>query len=215
MNHNRFRLPMAGLPCIGFLLLALSPLGAQTTSSGIRGTITDASTGSIAAATVTVTNLDTGLTKTTQSDRTGTYTFQLLPVGRYSLKIESKGFKTVEQSPIPLATNEVAGLNFTLEVGAASERVQVIAEVPVINTETSETSTLISTKSVVDLPLNGRNVIQLATLTNGVSGEKVPTALVGGDERNASSMSVDGNRVTMTQFNLDGGEFAGPQLNCG
>jgi hypothetical protein len=86
----------------------------------------------------------------------------------------------------------------------------VIAEVPVINTETSETSTLISTKSVVDLPLNGRNVIQLATLTNGASGEKVPTALVGGDERNASSMSVDGNRVTMTQFNLDGGEFAGP-----
>jgi hypothetical protein len=64
----------------------------------------------------------------------------------------------VEQSPIPLATNEVAGLNFTLEVGAASERVQVVAEVPVINTETSETSTLTSTKSVVDLPLNGRNV---------------------------------------------------------
>src|SRR5882724_2799197 len=181
MNDNRFRFPVTGLSCIGILLLASLPLFTQTTTSGIRGTIIDASAGAIAAATVTVTNLDTGLTKTTASDRTGTYTFQLLPVGRYSLRVESKGFKTVEQSPIPLATNEVAGLNFTLEVGAASERVQVVAEVPVINTETSETSTLISTKAVVDLPLNGRNVIQLATLTNGVSGEKVPTALVGGD----------------------------------
>jgi hypothetical protein len=59
MNDSRFRLPIAGLSCIGFLLLALSPLGAQTTTSGIRGTITDASAGAIAAATVTVINLDT------------------------------------------------------------------------------------------------------------------------------------------------------------
>ncbi len=212
-SFNRHYL-LRAVCCIALLLLAWSPVPAQTTS-GIRGTVTDASLAALAGANVTVKNLDTGLTTASVTDNLGSYTFQLLPVGRYSLQVEAKGFKPVEQSSVRLSTNEVADLNFSLEVGSVSEQVQVLGEAPVINTETSETSTLISTKNIVDLPLNGRNVIQLATLTNGVAAEKVPTAIVGGDERNASSMSVDGNRVTMTQYNLDGGEFASPQLNSG
>src|ERR1700733_3735365 len=183
-NHHFL---MRAIACIAFLFLAFSPASAQTTS-GIRGTVTDASTAALAGATVTVKSLDTGLTKTIVTDNLGSYTFQLLPVGRYSLQVEAKGFKPVEQSSVRLSTNEVADLNFSLEVGSVSEKVQVIGEAPMINTETSETSTLINTKNIVDLPLNGRNVIQLATLTNGVAAESVPVAIVGGDERNASSM---------------------------
>lgn len=204
----------AGLGFLAMLLLAAGTLPAQT-GSGIRGTVTDSSGAAVPGARVTATNVDTGLTRTATTDTAGVYTFTLLPVGGYSLAVEAQGFKTHQQSNIRLTTNEVAGLNVVLEVGALSERVEVSAGAPLVNTQTTETGTLIGTQQVVELPLNGRNVIQLATLTNGVAAERVHTALTGGDERNASAMAVNGNRTTMTQFNLDGGEFAGPLLNSG
>src|ERR1700733_5843028 len=94
-NHHFL---MRAIACIAFLFLAFSPASAQTTS-GIRGTVTDASTAALAGATVTVKSLDTGLTKTTVTDNLGSYTFQLLPVGRYSLQVEAKGVKTGGQNP--------------------------------------------------------------------------------------------------------------------
>ncbi len=193
---------------------ALPDLVAQTTS-GIRGTVIDSSSAAIPAARVSVTNMETGLSQTVPTDSTGGYIFSLLPSGVYRLTVEASGFKRFEQSNIRLTTNEVAGLNVTLEVGDVTQQVEVTGGAPLVNTQTSETGTLIGTQQIVELPLNGRNVIQLATLTNGVAQERVHNALVGGDERNASAMSVNGNRLTMTQFNLDGGEFAGPALNSG
>src|SRR5690349_20333871 len=100
---------------LGFSLAVLAPLGAQTTTAGIRGTVTDTSQAAVAGAKVTATNLGTQFTQTATTDSSGTYAFTLLPVGTYSVAVEVPGFKRFEQSDIRLTTNEVLGLNVTLE----------------------------------------------------------------------------------------------------
>lgn len=212
---TRWNNHLASLLLAVAVLLTPVSVYAQTTTAGIRGTVTDPSGAAIAGAKVTATNLGTKLTLTANTDVSGTYAFTLLPVGSYSVSVETAGFKRFEQTGIPLTTNSVLGLNVTLEVGAVTESVQITAGAPLVNTQTSETGTLVGSTQIVELPLNGRNIIQLATLTNGVAAENVRTAITGGDERNANNMAVNGNRVTMTQYNLDGGQFAGPQLNAG
>lgn len=196
------------------LLCCLTPAFAQITA-GIRGTVSDPSGAAVPTAKITVTNTGTGLATATTPAADGVYTFNLLPIGTYQLVVEAAGFKRFEQSNIVLTTNQVAGINITLEVGNVAERVEVTSGAPLVNTQTTEVGQLIESRQIVDLPLNGRNPIQLATLVNGVSSTRVHTVLLGTDERDASALSVNGNRVTMTQFNLDGGEFAGMRMNSG
>ena len=145
----------------------------------------------------------------------GSYTLTLLPIGDYRLVVEAPGFKVAEFSNITLTNQQVVGLNVSLQVGAVSEHVEVTAGAPLVNTQTTEVGQLIEARSIVELPLNGRNPLQLATLVAGVSGEKGHTQLVGNDERDATRMSVNGNRLKMTQYNLDGGEYAGLRMNTG
>ncbi len=207
----RFTTPLLLLAAI---LTNVEPGSAQITAS-IRGTVSDPTGAAVANAKVIATNTGTGLASNASSAADGTYTLALLPIGEYRLSVEAAGFKKFEQTNIVLTTNQVAGINITLEVGAVSERVEVTTGAPLINTQTTEVGQLIESRQIVELPLNGRNPIQLATLVTGVSSTRVHTALLGTDERDASALSVNGNRVTMTQFNLDGGEFAGMRMNSG
>jgi Carboxypeptidase regulatory-like domain len=190
------------------------PCAAQITS-GIRGTVTDSSGAAVPGARVTATNVGTGFSVNAMTSNDGTYTLTLLPIGDYKLDVAATGFKTVERTNITLTTNQVAGINVTLQVGAVSQSVEVTAGAPLVNTQTSEVGQLVNSRQISGLPLNGRNPIQLATLVNGVSGAQVPTALVGTDERNAAYMSVNGNRQYMTEFDLDGGEYSGKRMNTG
>lgn len=196
-----------------FFLLTLSAF-AQTTAS-IRGVINDSSGGAVANAKVDVLNIKTGFAVSVSSAVDGSYTVNLLPIGEYRLMVEANGFKRVEMNNIVLANQQVAGINVILQVGAIVERVEVNAGAPLVNTQTTEVGQLIEERPIVELPLNGRNPLQLATLVTGVSGEKVHTALVGNDERDATRMSVNGNRAKMTQYNLDGGEYTGMRMNTG
>lgn len=201
---------------LGLILLgALRPSADAQITAGIRGTISDPTGAAVAGARVAATNTGTGFSAVVSSANDGTYTLTLLPIGAYRLSVEASGFKRFEQSNITLTTNQVAGINVTLEIGAVSERIEVTSGAPLVNTQTTEVGQLIDAKQIVDLPLNGRNPIQLATLVNGVSSARVRTALLGTDERDASALSVNGNRITMTQYNLDGGEFSGSRMNSG
>src|SRR4051794_3479710 len=196
------------------LSLSVATVQAQTTA-GLRGTVTDVSNASIAGARVEAHNVQTGLIARTTSTADGSYTLTLLPIGDYRVVVEATGFKVAEFPNITLANQQVLGLNVMLQVGAVSEHVEVEAAAPLVNTQTTEVGQLIESRSIVELPLNGRNPLQLATLVAGVSGEKVHTQLVGNDERDATRMSVNGNRLKMTQYNLDGGEYAGLRMNTG
>ena len=196
------------------LALTCTRASAQITA-GIRGTITDPSGAAVVGARVTATNTGTSFKATAVSTTDGTYTLTLLPIGVYNLVVEATGFKKAEHKDIALATNQVAGIDVTVQVGAVTESIEVAAGAPLVNTQTTEVGQLIESRQIVDLPLNGRNPIQLATLINGVTTSQVPVAMLGGDERNAAYLSVNGNRVYMTQYNLDGGEYDGKKMNTG
>ena len=198
-----------------FLLTGLALLGFAQTTASIRGIVTDPSNSPVPGARIEAQNLSTGFAVSVRSGSDGGYALNLLPIGEYKLTVEAQGFKRHELSSLPLANQQVAGINVSLQVGAIAERVEVSGGAPLVNTQTTEVGQLIEARPIVELPLNGRNPLQLATLVAGVSGERVHTALVGTDERDATRMSVNGNRLKMTQYNLDGGEYAGMRMNTG
>lgn len=160
----------------------------------MNGTVTDATGASVPNATVTVVNADTALTRTTLTSDAGLYTFPNLPVGTYTLTVESPGFKTAKKAGVVLAVGAVATLDVALEVGAAQETVSVSTEVPVVESTRSQTSTVVNSKAVADLPINGRNFLDFTVLTPGVVRD--PTRFgdlsFGGQRGTANSLLVDG-----------------------
>jgi hypothetical protein len=107
------------------------------------------------------------------------------------------------------------GLNFTMTVGSVNTTVEVSGQVSDVNTQTPDVSTLVTQRQMRALPLNGRNPIQLATRTNGVSAASVPAVIQGLDSRSMSHLSVNGNQEFMTEYDLDGGIFQDPETNSG
>ncbi|MBM3800857.1 MAG: TonB-dependent receptor [Acidimicrobiia bacterium] len=185
----------------------------QTVTSGVRGTITDATGAFVPGAEVVVVNTHTGLRSSMVSDDAGRYAFTLLPAGTYTLEVQKAGFKKYQRSGVVLSANQVAGINLELEVGEVTQSIEISAAPPPINTQTSEVSTLVDSQQLKELPLNGRNVVQLATLTNGVSYAAIPTAITANPNGAVNKLSVNGNRVNGVQFNLDGVDFSEPRFN--
>lgn len=138
---------------------------------------------------------DTGLTRITQTTESGGYTIVRLPAGRYEITAEVQGFKTSKRSDVQLNVGSVLTLDIPLEVGTAAEQVTVTAEVPVVETTRSQTSSVVNEKAVRDLPINGRNFLDFALLTPGVVRDPR-----GGD------LSFGGQRGTSNSLLVDGGD---------
>src|SRR5437879_1729735 len=134
----------------------------------LNGTITDTTGAAVPNVRVTATSTATGLTRTTQSTQSGLYSLTGLPVGTYDLSVESQGFKLAKRTSINLSVGAVATVDVTLEVGTSTETVSVTAEVPVVETTRSQTSTTVTSQQVRDLPINGRNFLDFTVLTPGV-----------------------------------------------
>jgi hypothetical protein len=155
--------------------------------------VTDPSGSLIAGAKVTATNKATGLVRESTTTDGGVYTLVRLPVGDYDLKFEFQGFKTLSRPNVPLTVGAVLTVDVTLQVGQATESVTVDAEVPVVETTRSQTSTLVGEKFIKDLPINGRNFLDFTVLTPGVVRDPR-----GGD------LSFGGQRGTVNSFMIDG-----------
>lgn len=149
------------------LLLAASAAFAQTAT--VNGIVTDSSDAVIAGARLEVTNLETGLRREAVTNETGAFSFNLLPVGRYRIAANANGFGVSERPEIKLDVDQVARLDFKLKPGAVTESVQVTAAAALLDSETSTVGQVISNKSIVELPLNGRNYLNLASLTAGTA----------------------------------------------
>ena len=162
----------------------------------LNGTVTDATGAAVPNARVTASSTSTGLTRTTQSNASGLYSFAGLPVSTYDLSVDSQGFKVTKRTGINLSIGAVATVDVALEIGNAQETVSVTAEVPVVETTRSQTSTTVTTKQVSDLPINGRNFLDFTVLTPGVV--KDPTR--GGD------LSFGGQRGTSNSLVVDGAD---------
>ena len=190
---------------LGALLTLLTLSGtarAQTATGQITGTVKDTSGAVVPGATVTVHSDLTGLTRTATTNSSGDYSFPLLPTGVYSVSAELQGFSVAKQSGIRLNVDQVARIDLTLAVGAASETVEVQAATAAIETETATVGQVITEKQITDLPLNGRNFLSLlflgagAVMTDGEQGSMRQGA--------GSAISLMGARPTSNNFMIDG-----------
>ncbi|HWX53528.1 MAG TPA: carboxypeptidase regulatory-like domain-containing protein [Verrucomicrobiae bacterium] len=160
---------MLGVICFVLALSVAPALFAQTDTGSIRGTVTDQQGRAVAGAEVTITNTDTAYSRNVKTDADGSYVFQSLPVGPYSLRVAgTKGFKGFEEKNIILHVNDTLTLNAKLTVGATSEMVEVTANANQVELTSAELSGTIAGAQITELPLNGRSFAELLTLVPGV-----------------------------------------------
>ena len=153
----------------GLLLLFFATVAvAQLPTATILGTVRDSTGAVVPDATVTGRNTETGLTRTGQSGADGSYRFAALPVGTYEIRVEQAGFRAEVRSGVTLTVGQEAVLNFALQVGAIEQTVEVTGEAPLVNTTTGSLGSLVNAQQVADLPLNGRNYLELSLLQPGV-----------------------------------------------
>jgi hypothetical protein len=198
MKARRSRLHLVVMAAA--LLLPLT-LQAQFTTGTILGRINDASGAVMSRASVRATNTLTSASRSTVTNDLGEYIFPGLPVGMYRIEAEATGFKRSIRTDVSLTVNQNARVDFVLEVGAVEQSIEVTADATQVNTHNAELGTLVDTKRVTELPLNGRNVYDLVTLMPGVA--RVTTQVV--YTRDNNTLSVLGGRPTSNNSMLDGG----------
>ncbi len=190
------------------LLLAIAvPVHAQTPSGEISGTVIDGSGLPVPGATITLTNLATSVARVLQTNETGLYVITAVPPGTYDLKGELAGFRTVERKNLVVQVGSAMRIPLTLEVGSLNEVLEIRASSPLIQTENAAISTVIENRAIVELPLNGRNYLQLASLipgatTNGPSSSQGKQRM--GGQRNSFALNVAGQRIHFNHYSLDG-----------
>ena len=173
---------------------------AQSVRGTILGTVTDATGAVVRGAKVTATQTATGLTRTEMTNDAGEYAIPQLPVGNYTVAVEEAGFKKTDKTGIELRVDDRLRIDIALAVGQVTDTVAVEATAPVINTDSSTLGNVVDNKKVTELPLNGRNFLQLNLLVPGVNqGVKGSQ-----NQTQGGSISVNGAREQANNFLLDG-----------
>ena len=174
MTHTgmlRGRSPF-GISCIAVSILfviAVSESVAQQSTATILGAVRDASGAVIPSVSLTARNLETGQTRTVATGLDGSYRFSAMPVGTYEVRAEHAGFRSAARMGLTLSVTQEAVVNFTLEVGAVEQTVEVSAEASLVNTTSGSLGGLVDERKIGDLPLNGRNYADLILLQPGIS----------------------------------------------
>ncbi len=189
---------------IGFaaaLLLAAAFQASAQSTGIIRGTVTDPSGAAIANASVVATDTGTDIKRDAATNGSGIFVFPDLPIGTYSLKISAAGFNTQDRPGLQLLTGQTIDLPIAMKVGAQTQEITVTSETQQIQTSTSTVEQSVSQEQMRDLPLNGRNPLQLTTLMAGAV--LTTTGTESGQEDN-TGLSVNGLRATENTYTLDG-----------
>lgn len=207
---------MKRLAALVFTLIPLL-LAAQSTTQTIQGLVTDPTGAVIAGAKVTIINTATAVSNTALTNTTGNYTFVLVPVGNYDIKFEVQGFKTEMVKGVRVETAAQVRQDIVLQVGAVTETVEVSAASVLLSTENSTVGAVIENKRIIDLPLNGRNIVQLAVLVPGVQfgdrtgrGDGLGGFPIPGQ---GFSVSANGQREIHQFVSLDGVDAKDPRIH--
>jgi hypothetical protein len=194
---------------MGISMFLAQPLHSQTASTGaLTGTVRDSSEAVIPNASVTVTNIGTGQARTSTTNGNGVYNFVLLPPGNYRLKFEATGFGTAEVPSTTINVTETPVFDQILQVGAQSQAVEVVGgDIEQVNTTSSSLGSLVNAQRITDLPLNGRNYLDLSLLQPGVTKNQNQGTVAGSA---GTSYSSNGAPITSNSFLLDGTSISNP-----
>ena len=210
-----FRAYRKALFLLALLAIATPPIFAQATGT-IGGAVRDASGAVIPDARVRATNAGTGLTRNVSTDATGEYVIPLLPVGSYQVRGEKEGFAPFLQTGIALQANTQIQADATLQVSSSVEQVTVNSIPTLVQANSSTLVQVVDSRRVVDLPLNGRNVLQLVSLNAGISDRRVPVTLQGvnlGFGFYQNTVSMNGARGNSSNYLLDNSDHNEAQTN--
>lgn len=194
---------------IGMLLLPVKFLPtavAQTPQAAIVGTCLDPSNAAVPRALVTARNVRTNAQFEARTNDSGNYVFPLLPVGEYELTASSQGFRTITRSGIILEVDDRARVDFTLQIGLTEQKVDVVGEAPLVETDSSGLGQVVENRRISELPLNSRNVLALTLVTSGVrnleGGINLGFGRSQGDQ--LANIGINGSVSGYTAFLMDG-----------
>src|SRR5436190_1241446 len=181
----------------------------------ITGAVTDGTGAVMPGVVVTVINPATNQMRSATTNEAGIYSVPSLVPGLYEVRAENTGFKSGVRRGVELEVGAVARINFAMEVGDVRQQVEVTAGAPLLATETTALGTVIENKRIVELPLNGRNALQLIALSSNVTTEGGAGGSGGlqGGARSAASFSIAGQRLEFNRYSLDGIENTDPNFN--
>ena len=177
---------------------------AQSTGGRIRGTVTDPSGATVAAANVVITNQANGSQRNTQTGTNGEYIFLEVPVGTYEIEVNQTGFKKYLRKGIALDLNQIVTVDIALQVGTASETIEVTGAPPLVDTTSTQLGAVVGERAVSELPLAQRDTYQLLQLQPGVQSQLGVDNLYGSDR--AGVVSVNGGRGRDNNFTVNGGD---------
>jgi hypothetical protein len=211
--HSKIRSTKTAACFLVFATLVFTPLlmvtaRAQVAGATLSGTITDKSGAVIPQASISVKNIDTGITRTSATSAAGFYSVPNLLPGTYEIRTSASGFSSELKTGVTLTVGEQQVLDFTLQVGQTSQTVVVTTEAPTVELASSSISATVNSTTVRELPLNGRSWTDLAALQPGVSAiQTQPDFAVGGDRGNrgfGNEITVAGDRPEQNNYRLDG-----------
>ena len=187
--------------------LAAVPARAQTPTGEISGVVVDPSGSAVPGVTITLTSAATNAVREVQTNSAGLYVIPAIPPGRYVLKAQISGFRAIEHRDIDVQVGSSNRIPITLELGDLTETVEIRGGAPLIQSSNASIGTVIENRSIVELPLNGRNYLQLASLipgatTNGPSSSQGRQRM--GGQRNSFALNVAGQRIHYNHYSLDG-----------
>ena len=207
------RTKYVALLCL-FFCLSLGLFG--QTFGDLSGEIRDSSGAAVAGAKITLTNSSTGANRDTMTSDSGTYAFPSLQPGTYTMKVEKPGFKTSTRTALEIQVQQSRREDIDLQVGNVTETIDVVASAISLATENATLGTVIGNKQIVEMPLNGRNYLQLVSLAPNVSYGFPSAGQAGarqGGVRADQSISIGGQRAQFNRFTLDGIENTDPNFN--
>jgi len=177
-------------------------IDAQTSTGTLFGVVRDSSGGAVPGVAITATQVEMSLTRKTLTDSSGEFLITNLPVGPYSLSAEKSGFRRVLHEGIRVEVNQNARVDVTLSVGQVSESISVTADAIGVDTRSSTVGEVVDRVRVQELPLNGRNAMELARIVPGVARTSAPTAIA--QARSGPAVIVGGGRDTENEIRFDG-----------
>ena len=207
MPHVAKQLRLLSALLVFFLGFAVAT-DAQVSTGTIQGTVVDPTNAVVSGAKVTATNLATNLATTSRTNKDGLYSIPNLPAGNYQVGVTASGFSSELLQKIVLDVGEQQAANFALKVGASSENIVVTDTAPDVNLISSAVMPVVGEKTIVDLPLNGRDWAALANLEPGVSAVRTQSVVSVSNQRtnrgSGNQLTVSGARPQMNNYRVDG-----------